>query len=155
RRVPHVRHTDGNEEPNAVVLLKNLEFLDVLWVRRRHSLVAPFHVRLVAGVERTVFGTRLREELGDPPELSESHGGLDPSQGNEVLHVRLENRTLVPRAERLIDVRVDASGRDVPDEIGRGTAERVDEERGEDAASVRLGGILLGGGGGENRQTFH
>lgn len=76
-----------------------------------------------------------REEFGNPLKVRQADGGLDLPQRYEALYVCLEYRALVPRAKRLVNVRIDTARRNIPHQVACSPVHGINEKRCENACA--------------------
>src|SRR6185437_8322300 len=96
----------------------------------RTSGQAETHIRAMGTVSRSAADPRVRLAV----RLAAATRSFD---------VSLEYRPLLPRSKRLVNMRVDAAGRHVADQVRGSPAKRVDEQGCEDSAAIFLGCVLL------------
>lgn len=153
RSVPHVRRIHRDNEVYAIVLLENCKLCGIHRVRGCDCRDRTCTLRLERRIEAE-FESRRREELRDALKILQTDRRLDFAQGYEAFHVGLEHRSLIPRTERLIDVRVDAPWCYVTYQVACRSIQTVNKKRRENASAVFLSRVLVGGRRSKNRSAL-
>ncbi len=133
--MPHVRRINRNQKIDPIILLKNSKFLALLVIRCR-AFWLEIRIKLK-------LKTRRREKVFEHVQLCQANWGLHLSKRNEIFDVRLEDWSLIPFAERLINVGIYAARRNFTEKVRCSSVQSINKKRCENAVAIFFRCVLL------------